>query len=185
MPIEFFSAEKEKRKIAQLEREYPREFGNVELEEMAKEFLSKNFSIFERVEKAPEEYDLLKATDFIAKIKGNGFLAIQFTSTDSPERRFKKVRQVLETSCLDWEKERVPLVLLYAPKKIWGEAYNEFLEKKLASPLEALPDQQEIKEEFLEQMEANLVIQSQLHPENQALFEQKLKFLKKESETIT
>lgn len=162
------------------EKKYSSDFGNTELEAMAREFLAQNFSVFEKVEKAPAVKDLYEATDFIARIKGDGSLAIQFTSTDSPKRKFKAVQKILSIGYIRWEGERTPLVLLYAPKEIWGKAYNDFLDKNLTFPSEALPEPDNIKKAFLEQMEATLVLQAEMHRNEKHIFHDKLRFIQKE-----
>lgn len=114
-------------------RRYEREFGNEESELMAEAFLSRFAPGVERAERASEWCDQHCGLDLVAYLGNGQRLGVQWTITDAPERQVEKVRRNFKTPFVELHADddkktprgSIPLVTLYADKRIWGEGWNK------------------------------------------------------------
>ena len=113
--------------------EHRREFGNEESEKMLEAFLPRFVPGVERAEHASKFDDEKVGIDIIAYLSNGVRVAIQWTVTDSIERRLEKISRLLRNpfAILHDDRgrptsaEKIPIILLYAPKDVWGKAWNE------------------------------------------------------------
>lgn len=113
--------------------EHRREFGNEESEKMLEAFLPRFVPGVERAEHASKFDDEKVGIDLIAYLNNGVRIAIQWTVTDSIERRQEKISRLLRNpfAVLHDDRgrptsaEKIPIVMLYAKKEVWGKAWNK------------------------------------------------------------
>ncbi len=116
-----------------LKIEHRREFGNEESERMLEEFLPRFIPGVERAEHASKFDDEKVGVDVIAYLNNGTRVGIQWTITDSIERRHEKISRLLrnpfailhDNTGQPTSNEKIPVVLLYTPKEVWGTAWNK------------------------------------------------------------
>lgn len=164
--------------------EFKRDFGNTEAEKMGEEFLAENFKSFTNVEHSSNFDDIKAGIDFVAVLKNGKQLAIQFTITDSLEKRIQKINKMIQyplTYLHDNEgrqitRDKIPLVLIYEEKKKWAEAWRKG---------KVFEDIKTTKIKFLCQMIDGLNIILENNPGYKNYFEPVLQILKEEQKELT
>ena len=170
--------------------EHRREFGNEESEKMLEAFLPRFMPGIERAEHASKFDDEKVGIDVIAYLNNGVRIAIQWTITDSVERRKEKIGRLLRSPLVilhddrgrPTSNEKIPIVLLYTPKEIWGKAWNKG-RGDLREALSSLNDPQSLGKELACMMCDNLEIVSSSHQigeKEKGLMRQTAKFLRKE-----
>lgn len=102
-------------------------------EQMLEAFLPKYMPGVERAERASRHCDLHCGLDVIAYLQNGQRIGFDFTITDKPEERELKSSSIWEQpiallhddSGIQTSSEKIPRVILYAPKTDWGTAWNE------------------------------------------------------------
>lgn len=172
--------------------ERTREFGNEESEKMLEAFLPRFMPGVERAERASKFDDEKVGVDVIAYLNNGVRIAIQWTITDSIERRQEKIGRLLrnpfavlhDNNGHPTSNEKIPLVLLYMPKETWGKAWNKG-GGDVMEALSSLRDPKNIGKELACMMCDNLEIVSssyQVGKKEKNIMRQTAEFLRKEFE---
>lgn len=170
--------------------EHRREFGNEESEKMLEAFLPRFMPGVERAEHASKFDDEKVGIDIIAYLNNGVRIAIQWTITDSIERRREKVFRLLRNPFAvlhddrgrPTSNEKIPIVMLYTPKEIWGKAWNKG-GGDIREALSSLSDPQSLGKELSCMTCDNLEIVSssyQIGEKERNLMRQTAEFLRKE-----
>lgn len=114
-----------------MREEYPRDFGNLESEDMLIEFFPKFVPGVARAERA-SWFDDENGVDVVAHLENGKTIAVQWTITDSPGRRRGKIDELMRGPFMHLHdekgnvvsEERVLRVVLYADKKKWARAWK-------------------------------------------------------------
>jgi len=185
MPVETLESIK-------IEKREHKEFGQEEAEEMAREFLDKDFDCFRRVWRASEYDDKKQATDLIAELKNGDRLAIQFTITTEPGKPEEKIARALKRSTIELhndkgqivDERRTPVIMIHQDKLEWVAAHSQFLQegREGESPIEYFADRAIIKKDFLDQMISFLEGQAKIHPRKKEIFLSRKDLLQEELE---
>ena len=161
---------------------FEKDFGNTEAEEIGKQFLRQHFNSFKEVEHASKYDDLRGGVDFVARLTNDKQLAIQFTVTDSLEKRVKKIEKILQNPIVHLHDDegnvisadKIPVVMLYEEKKKLADAWAAGAFEKL----------EETKAKFLDQMIDCLSILSENKPEYKSYFNPILEILRNEQKEM-
>lgn len=170
--------------------EHQREFGNEESEKMLEAFLPRFMPGVERAEHASKFDDEKVGIDIIAYLNNGVRIAIQWTITDSFERRKEKVFRLLRNPFVvlhddhgrPTSNEKIPIVMLYTPKEIWGKAWNKG-SGDIREAISSLSDPQSLGKELACMTCDNLEIVSssyQVGEKEKKLMRETTEFLRKE-----
>ncbi len=174
-------------------KEYPKDFGNVEAEEMQLEFLKKEFRAIEKVEKASRFDDQRNATDFVVRLKNGALFALQGTLSSDPETHQYKVKQLLAKPVVDLHDDtgkvverNVPRFVISEDKIKFGQAFNRAKEAGLESPYFAFNEEERkaITVKWLRQLLKEAETLKELFPKNRHLYEPIIESLGEELEEV-
>ena len=129
-------------------KEYPKNFGDSELQEMIDELLIREFSGVKEIIPVSTFDDQRTGVDRWIETNNGVRFVPDYTSTSDPEKMKRKVRRFLDQPLVRAHDNRgkvtdsieVPRLVIPVDKIVWGKAYNKFLEGDGGKPTDFLPN---------------------------------------------